>query len=79
MNQEIYEAMWELSEEDQPEFETKEEAEIYTKAILSAINWVQVEYATQIEAGNDNSRLSDMEINLLYKLMETQITLQDLS
>jgi len=79
MNQEIFEAMWELSEEDQPEFETKEEAEIYTKAILSAINWVQVEYATQIEAGNDNSRLSDMEINLLYKLMETQITLQDLS
>jgi hypothetical protein len=79
MNQEIFEAMWELSEEDQPEFETKEEAEIYTAAILSAINWVQVEYATQIEAGIDNSKLSDMEINLLYKLMETQITLQDLS
>jgi len=79
MNQETFNAMWEFSEEDQPEFETKEEAEIYTKAILSAINWVQVEYATQIEAGNDNSRLSDMEINLLYKLMETQITLQDLS
>jgi hypothetical protein len=29
--------------------------------------------------GNDNSKLADMEINLLYKLMETQITLQDLS
>ena len=79
MNRETYEAMWAFSEEAQPEFETKEEAEIYTKAILSAINWVQVEYEAQIEAGNDNSRLSGMEINLLYKLMETQITLQDLS
>jgi hypothetical protein len=79
MNQEIFEAMWAFSEEDQPEFETKEEAEIYTTAILGAINWVQVEYETQLEAGNDNSKLADMEINLLYKLMETQITLQDLS